>query len=179
MPELDPQILTVVAVSAAGVALLALLVLVLLAMRLRRLRRELRAALGGEGATVVDTLARQGEHLDGLQRDVGELDVRTDELRSLLRGTVSTVGLVRYDAFEDMGGALSFSAALLDEQGDGLIVSAINGRTETRCYAKPIEAASSESKLSDEESAAIQAALSGPRTGSSGPVTRRRRRRAS
>ena len=48
------------------------------------------------------------------------------------------VAVVRYDAFGDMGGRLSFSAALLDDQGDGLVLSSINGRSETRTYAKAL-----------------------------------------
>ncbi len=176
MAELDPQLLTVVAIASAAVSVLALLAALLVALRLRRVRRELQRALGGDGAAVVDVLGRHGEQLDVLQRGLGELDVRADELRTLLRGTVSKVGLVRYDAFEDMGGALSFSAALLDEQGDGVVVSAINGRTETRCYAKPIAAGGSETNLSGEEVAAIDAALSGRAVGSTPPGGRRRRR---
>jgi hypothetical protein len=178
MPELDPQLVAVLAIAAAGLSLVTLLVALVVALRLRRVRRELRGALGGEGASVVDALGRQGGQVDDLRRDLLDLDIRADELRSLLRGTVSKVGLVRYDAFEDMGGALSFSAALLDEQGDGVVISAINGRTETRCYAKPIERAGSDSNLSGEESAAIEAALSG-RTTASPPPSGRRRRRAS
>ncbi len=177
MGELDPQVLAIVAVAAAGLSVVTLFIALLVGLRLRRVRRELRDALGGEGASVVDALGRHGGQIDDLRRDVLDLDTRADELRGLLRGTVSKVGLVRYDAFEDMGGALSFSAALLDEQGDGVVVSAINGRTETRCYAKPIERAGSDSNLSGEESAAIDAALSG-RSASSPPPSGRRRRRA-
>ena len=79
----------------------------------------------------------------------------------LIAGTVSKVGLIRYDAFEDMGGALSFSAALLDERGDGVVLSAINGRSETRAYAKAVKGADSENNLSAEEHAAIDVALAG------------------
>lgn len=178
MAELEPEVLAVVAVASAGVALVALLLALLVALRLRRVRRELHAALGGEGASVVDALGRQGTQLEALQGDLGVLAGRTDELRSMLRGAVSKVGLVRYDAFEDMGGALSFSAALLDEQGGGVIISAINGRSETRCYAKPIVAGTSETNLSGEEAAAIDAAMSGRAVGSP-PTGGRRRRRAS
>lgn len=176
MVELDPQLLSVVAIASSAVSIIALLVALLVALRLRRVRREQQRALGGDGAAVVDVLGRHGAQIEALQQGLGELDVRSEELRALLRGAVSKVGLVRYDAFEDMGGALSFSAALLDEQGDGVVISAINGRTETRCYAKPIAAAGSETNLSGEEVAAIDAALSGRRTGSTPPGGRRRRR---
>jgi hypothetical protein len=67
--------------------------------------------------------------------------------------------MVRYDAFEDMGGRLSFSAALLDDHGDGIVLTSINGRTETRTYAKPILSTESEYNLSEEERAAIAGAM--------------------
>lgn len=178
MAELDPQLLTVVAIASAGVSLIALLAALLMGLRLRRLRRELGAALGGDGASVVDALGRQGAQLDALEQGLREVDGRAHELRGLLRGTVSKVGLIRYDAFEDMGGALSFSAALLDEQGTGVVISAINGRSETRCYGKPIVSGGSDTNLSGEESAAIDAAMSG-RPATSPPPGGRRRRRVS
>ncbi len=180
MAELDPQLLSVVAIASAAVALLALLATLLVALRLRRVRRELHRALGEDGASVVDVLGRHNAQLEAVDHDIGELGRRTDELRSLLRRTVSKVALVRYDAFEDMGGALSFSAALLDEQGDGVVISAINGRTETRAYAKPIAGGTSETNLSGEEYSAIDAAMAGRRPPAPGaPPAGRRRRRAS
>ena len=68
------------------------------------------------------------------------------------------VGVVRYDAFGDMGGRMSFSAAFYDDGGNGLVISSINGRTETRTYAKPLVDLRSEHELSPEESQAIEAA---------------------
>ncbi|MDP9022079.1 MAG: DUF4446 family protein [Actinomycetota bacterium] len=103
----------------------------------------------------------------------------TEHLRNLLRAAVSRVGVVRYDAFDDMGGALSFSAALLDESGDGVVLSSINGRTEARTYAKPVIGGTSSYNLSPEEEAAIDAALTGERQAVVNPPRRRRGRAAS
>jgi hypothetical protein len=66
--------------------------------------------------------------------------------------------VVRYDAFGDMGGRLSFSAALLDDSGDGLVISSINGRSETRTYAKSLVGLQSDHTLSPEEQEAIETA---------------------
>jgi hypothetical protein len=57
-----------------------------------------------------------------------------------------------------MGGRLSFSAALYDDNGDGLVISSINGRSETRTYAKPLVGLASDRSLSPEEREAIEAA---------------------
>ena len=60
-----------------------------------------------------------------------------------------------------MGGRLSFSAALLDGNGDGLVITSINGRQDTRTYAKRVRNGTSSRNLSDEERQAIRLALSG------------------
>ena len=65
------------------------------------------------------------------------------------------VAVVRYDAFGDMGGKLSFSAAMYDDNGDGLVISSINGRSETRSYAKALTNMRSDQRLSPEEEDAI------------------------
>src|SRR4029453_3125647 len=78
-----------------------------------------------------------------------------------IQGAVRNVGLVRYDAFEDVGGRLSFSCALLDDRGNGVVLTSINGRQETRVYAKQVTQGTSSHNLSLEEEEAIRRALGG------------------
>lgn len=163
--------------AAAGVVVLGV-ALVVLAARFARLRRAYRAALDPDRREdLFQAVRRQGADLDSLREDLGAVNGNTERLRELVAGAVSRVGVVRYDAFPDMGGALSFSAALLDEHGDGVVISAINGRSETRCYAKRVVDGASEHNLSDEEADAIQAAVAGER--GTRTSSRRGRRRAS
>ena len=75
------------------------------------------------------------------------------------------VALVRYDAFTGVAGRMSFSLALLDEQGDGVTISAIAGQSDTRVYAKGIAGGKGEHELSPEEQQAITSALHKQRTG--------------
>jgi hypothetical protein len=71
------------------------------------------------------------------------------------------MALIRYDALQEMSGQLSFSLALLNSSGDGIVLSSINGRAETRTYAKIIMAGRSEQQLSPEEEEAIRVARLG------------------
>ncbi len=75
-------------------------------------------------------------------------------------GTVQRVAVIRYDALEELAGQLSFSAALLNDMADGVVITSINGRTDTRTYAKPIQRGESSFILSDEERRAITKAMS-------------------
>jgi hypothetical protein len=105
-------------------------------------------------------------HARGIQRleaAVRALNATDKGQQQLIDGAVRHVGLVRYDAFEDVGGRLSFSCALLDEHGNGVVVTSINGRQDTRVYAKPIANATSTYNLSTEEDEAIRQALARPR----------------
>lgn len=93
-----------------------------------------------------------------LESGVRQLARGQRQLSQLVESSVRHVGVVRFDAFEDMGGRLSFSAALLDGRGDGVVVTSINGRQDTRCYAKPVRGWTSIHNLSDEEREAIREA---------------------
>jgi len=156
--KLDPEVLSIVAVAAAGVALISLAFAMRSASRVRRLRRALRVMQAGRanGSGVDVTL----EDAEDVIRQLADIGKRVDDLEIVARLAVQHVGLVRFDAFEDMGGHLSFAAALLDAGGDGFVLTSINGRQETRIYAKPIERGASHYTLSEEEQEAIRRAIS-------------------
>lgn len=166
--------------GVATVTLVCVLVLAALLVRTNRqltaLRREHARAFPDSADDVVAVLGRHGAELTEIREDLATIHGNTEHLRELLRRSVSRVGVVRYDAFEDMGGELSFSAALLDEHGDGIVVSAINGRSETRAYGKPVTGGTGEHHLSHEESEALAAAIERRAPSSLPPRTRRRRR---
>jgi hypothetical protein len=86
------------------------------------------------------------------------LSGRVDELESVgntWAQSLRHVAVVRYDAFGDVSGAQSWSLAILDDAGDGVVVTAINGREAARTYAKNVRAGESDAALSPEELEAI------------------------
>ncbi|WP_375487449.1 DUF4446 family protein [uncultured Jatrophihabitans sp.] len=76
------------------------------------------------------------------------------------QGALENLALVRYDAFGEMSGRLSFSLALLDGKGDGVTISAIAGSSDTRVYAKGVADGKGEHELTPEEQQAVSSALS-------------------
>ncbi len=172
----DNLVAILAVVSLVGVVVLAV-ALAVTVRRLARMRRAYAAALDpSRREDLFQAFERQAGEIARLRGELGLVREDTEHLRGLVRGSVSRLGLVRYDAFDDMGGALSFSAALLDDAGTGMVISAINGRSETRAYAKAVLAGDSEHNLSAEEHEAIDAALAG-RVGEIVTATRPRRRR--
>jgi len=95
--------------------------------------------------------AKPGTVKSELRRLSKELEAARGEMRQNLQH----LAVVRYDAFGDMGGRLSWSMALLDDSGDGVVLTSINSRNDARSYAKEIKAFQSDSKLSPEEGEAL------------------------
>lgn len=90
---------------------------------------------------------------------------------------VRDVAVLHYDALEEMSGARSFSLAMLNSHGDGVVFTSINGRTETRTYAKSVTRGEAEHLLSPEEYRVIRSARLGngigaglPEPVASGPI---------
>lgn len=158
MPELTTEQLIIAVGVAGGLALLGVLWSLLLAFKLRTLHQMMDSAAVNDNdsgeARPIKASGRADRRLDDLKRAV-------DEQEAVSRFALQRFAVIRYDAFEDMGGRLSFSAALLDDHGDGIVLTSINGRSETRTYAKPVESMSSTHNLSDEEREAIAAAVAG------------------
>ncbi|HEY6567022.1 MAG TPA: DUF4446 family protein [Actinomycetota bacterium] len=104
-------------------------------------------------------LEGQAAQIKRLEQAVRVLNGADKRQQVLIEGSVRHLSLLRYDAFEDVGGRLSFSCAMLDEHGSGVVLTSINGRQETRVYAKPITERASSYNLSVEEAEAIRQAM--------------------
>jgi hypothetical protein len=107
-------------------------------------------------------LTRSVRHLER-DKPVGAGDLAA--LRGDLAQALKHVAVVRYDAFGDMGGRLSFSAAIIDDSGDGVVLSSIHARGESRTYAKGVVGGRSDATLTPEEQQALAAARTGTRHG--------------
>jgi hypothetical protein len=158
---LDTQSLpTAVVVLAVVVVLLAIWV-----AWLQRsdavLRRRLRRLIGdGEGLGLDELLDKQFGLLDTVAERVEALNRLHHELEALLQQSIQKVGVIRFNPFADTGGDQSFAVALLDAQGNGVVLSSLHGRADTRIFAKQVQAGRSKHALSDEEQDAIRKALS-------------------
>lgn len=116
------------------------------------------AALVVAGLTWRRTPSGHRPAADALPADVLGLRQEVAALAAESRQTFRHLSVVRYDAFGDMGGHLSWSVALLDDAGDGVVLTSIHGRSEARTYAKSVAGWTCESQLSPEEEEAIASA---------------------
>lgn len=152
--------------AAAGAAAFAIVsgVFAIALLRLARAHRELRGRLRGllaDGidASLEEALDRNFDRLERLERRVdavNELQRQNDEL---LGRAVQRVGVVRFNPFPESGSDQSFALALLDALGNGVVLSGLYARNETRLFVKPVVRLSSNYALSNEESEAIKRAM--------------------
>lgn len=101
---------------------------------------------------------RTGDGVEALPEDVCGLRQEVAALRAEGTDALRHLAVVRFDAFGDMGGHLSWSLALLDDGGHGVLLTSIHGRSEARTYAKSVTGWTSDQQLSPEELEAIQRA---------------------
>ncbi len=138
----------------------SLAVFIRLNMKLSRLNKKYeRLMTGVEGGNLERILMK---HLDDVRQakdDIVQLDSRCQALREQLKGCIQRAGIVRFNAFDDTGSDLSYAIALMDENNNGVVLSSIFGRSEARCYAKPIVNGQSTYFLTQEEKEAMQKAL--------------------
>lgn len=115
--------------------------------------------LAGEGS---GSAAAWFERLDRsraeLAQELERVARRTGELEALSHTDLSRVGFVRYDAFDDTGSELSYALALLNREGDGIVLTSIYSRTDTRTYGKAVEKFVTATAASGEELRAIEMA---------------------
>jgi hypothetical protein len=104
-------------------------------------------------------------YLSGMQQRIDRISGESDSMEARISTTeksalaaVQKVGMVRYNPFDDTGSNQSFALALLDGNANGIILSSLHSRQQTRLYVKEIVAGRSEVALSDEETEALKRA---------------------
>jgi hypothetical protein len=142
--------------AAIGLFAVVLYHLFYVAPRLRALRR----ILDGENdpRDQSDSIARDRARAEA---DRKKTDERLSELERALRREVFRLGFVRYNSFSDVGSDLSFALAFVNAEGDGVVVTSIYSREETRTFGKAVKKFITQQDGSKEELGAIALARTG------------------
>jgi hypothetical protein len=148
-----------IAIGAAVVAVLAVLAAWLSWSALRRVRRAQSVVIGSGREDLVDFAVNLQTRMDDLHRAVDEVAGGLARVDTRLDGALSRTALVRYDAFEDLGGQQSASLAILDGNRTGVVVTAIQGRDHARIYVKELDRGRAPVALSPEEQQAVERAM--------------------
>jgi len=158
-------------ISNVGILLLAVIALnvilllfcIMQSLRISRLRKSVnRFMTGAGGANLEEGMHRLLDQVDEVKKFQNDQQFVVNRLSQRVSAQCGKVGVIRYNAFGDVGSDLSFSMAIVDDAQNGVVITSIFGREESRVYAKPLTAGTSVYKLSEEEQAAIRKAMNPP-----------------
>lgn len=157
---IDLDILLIIVAVMAVVILVLLILLIRTMLTTGKLRKSYQVFMSGkDGKDLEETLIRRLSQVDDLLASNKQNEINIKRLFENNKNIFQKIGLVKYDAFNEMGGKLSFSVCLLNEKDDGFIINAMHSREGCYTYIKEIIDGNSIIVLSKEEEDALVAAL--------------------
>lgn len=165
---MDIQVITklaldniVVIVAALGIlALLLLLLTINLYMKVNYMKKRYRKMMtGADGSNLERMLIGHINEMKAVSEENERIKQENERIDALLQLAITRVGVVRFRAFDDMGSDLSYAVALLDSHNNGVILTSIFGREDSRSYVKPVENGTSTYALMAEEQQALDEAM--------------------
>jgi hypothetical protein len=167
MADLNRLLLDNLAIVVGLLALLLLILLLavlLLGARVGRATRAYREVVRDPdhgGRSLHDLLAGNASAIERASERMAEMEAMHGLIDARTRRSLQHIGMVRFNPFEDTGSDQSFAIAMLDDRRDGIVISSLHGRSNTRVFAKPVADGGSPHNLSDEEAEAIRIAVEG------------------
>ena len=153
-------------VKAGIVALILILFLILLIMQIRLMgkfkklyRTYDRFMRGKDMESMEETVLAQFERIEALEKSNEEKDRQIESIFENLQHVYQKTGLVKYDAFREMSGKLSYAVALLDKEDNGILVNSMYSREGCYSYVKTISGGKCSIEMSEEEQEALKIAV--------------------
>ena len=149
-----------VIMGLAALTVLLLLIVFINIIQMHKLKKKYKMFMDGKNAkTLEESILSRMDQIDHLISSTQKNESDIQKIYKNMKTTFQKVGLVKYDAFHEMGGKLSFSLALLNEINDGFTVNAMHSREGCYTYIKEIIDGNSIIALADEEQEALDMAM--------------------
>ena len=144
----------------AGFSILLFIILLINAIQMHKLKKKYKMFMDGKNAkTLEESIKSRMDQIDYLISSNQKNENEIKRILKSMKNTFQKVGLVKYDAFQEMGGKLSFSLALLNEINDGFIINAMHSREGCYTYIKEVIDGNSIIALGAEENEAVEMAI--------------------
>ena len=154
------QLVFYITISLSVVCIILAVILIIVLCKLKTLRRRVDALTRGKDTeSLEDIIVNFFERIESLEEGEEITRAALKAIKDNLKITYQKSGLVKYDAFREMSGALSYSLALLDKENNGILISSMYSREGCYTYAKEIENGESKINLSEEEAEALKQAV--------------------
>jgi hypothetical protein len=159
--ELMEDNMTYIALGLAALFLILFIMIIIIMAKQSKLNRKLKSFTKGASAKDLESIILEKfTDIDRIKADNSSIHKELDKINEDLLIGLQKVGIVKYDAFMEMGGKLSFVLALLDKNNNGFILNSVHSSREG-CYTYLKEIIKGESflELSKEEKSALDHAI--------------------
>lgn len=154
---IDPGIIII---FVLGVLLIVLFYMVRISMKMSRFLKKYKMFMRGmDGASLEKAFAARFNQMDILEESSKNHMEEIRNIKEIQNITLNKVAIVKYDAFKEMGGKLSFALAMLDKENNGFVMNAIHSREGCYTYVKEIVKGESYIVLGEEEKEALRQAV--------------------
>lgn len=142
------------------IVIILLIVTITLSSKVSRMMKKYERFMKGKNAEDLDEILHQTlDKMDKIELAHHRSMIKIDEGLNSIGSTFKKVGIVKYDAFKEMGGNLSFALAMLNSENNGFIINTMHGRESSYTYIKEIINGEAYSTLGEEEKEALEKAL--------------------
>ena len=154
---IDPGIILI---FVLGVLLIVLVYMIKISMKMSRFIKKYKMFMRGmDGASLERAFAARFNQMDLLEENSRNHMEEIRKIKEVQNITLNTVAIVKYDAFKEMGGKLSFALAMLDKENNGFVMNAIHSSDGCYTYVKEIVKGESYVVLGEEEKEALRQAV--------------------
>ncbi len=149
-----------VILGMAVVMAVMLVFLIINSVKIKKMKLTYTSFMSGkDGKSLEEVILKRFKEVDELKKEDVAKKVQLDDINESLRFAFSKMGMVKYDAFNEMGGKLSFALALLDNRNNGFLINAMHSREGCYTYVKEIINGESYINLGEEEKKALNKAI--------------------
>lgn len=151
--------ITSIFVGMLAIIIILLSFIIIASIKINKINNKYNAIMRGmKDKNLEEILFEYMKNVNKALGRVNDIELQTRKLEKVAENSIQHLGIVRFNAFEDTGSDLSFAIALLDAHMNGVIISSIFSRHESRIYTKPVSRGVSEYNLSSEEQEALNKA---------------------
>lgn len=149
-----------IVLGLAGMNIILFLLIIINMVKTSKLKKKYKKFMSDTDAqSLEEKILERLDQIDGLIVSNSDNKDKIEKIEGMMGATFQKIGLIKYDAFDEMGGKLSFSLALLNQKDDGFIINAMHSREGCYTYIKEIIAGKSIIVLGTEEKEALEMAL--------------------
>lgn len=149
-----------VILGMAVVMVVMLVFLIINSVKIKNMKLMYTSFMSGkDGKSLEEVILKRFKEVDELKKEDAAKKAQLDDINESLRYAFSKMGMVKYDAFNEMGGKLSFALALLDNRNNGFLINAMHSREGCYTYVKEIINGESYINLGEEEKKALNKAI--------------------